>query len=683
MLINKLKQYPKQSQGGNYLSPSGTTSNTPAPTIQTNLYTSGGEYQLPDGTEYIGAYHIHPTEGAMVGATHVRSSHAKLTAMSGVMSQGGNVNITNLLPNSEYEKYITSGSTYKSNLTYVNSRNQKGNIELVESASNSMLIFEPISNNFTNRSIVSAIDTQFQFFKFPAQVSTTLNDLSFDENLLDIDVQQGILNDPYQGKLIRNKNNKSAGLFLVQGTVKRKFDIRADSIWALKNGLPPFSNINNDIPGKDPGEDNYFSTNAAGEPTGYYGNTFIDVNPGIFNGYTEGDPYNPSNAFAEGDIYGKVYVELSTSDSTFFDSTPTVFITMQGPNFGEITWNGISSAMFDPTNTTAVPGRFTEFDISELQDSYIGITSNMPQTAAVSQDNEGLNKIDGSRWISGGDTNLVTIIDDTFAFDTSDGYSYLSFVEEAFRDWVTGVGSWDITRITPGGSSHPRSYLDGIKSKSQSGQITTWAASGYDYWLPGSTTTELKNNSTGDFTPWYKLSLPLNTVTYQLFLDGQDITGFLRDSSNVPIGQDYSGNIINPVNGTAFQDPTVGVNDYNGLTLNIRDVFPNGLSVNSGQRMDIQINTNGSTSLSIYFIGLAREPDGSNIARDRLSVVPNSITFADPTVGNPAPAGGSSNVANKLKNAYWGVGARTYVQRLWNGTRWIHFGSNQLELNQL
>ena len=102
----------------------------------------------------------------------------------------------------EYEKYIVSGSTYKSNISQVNTRDQKGNIQLNESASNSLLIFEPVSNNFTNRSIVASIDTQFQFFKFPAQISTTVQDLEFDESLLDIDVQQGILNDPYQGKLI-------------------------------------------------------------------------------------------------------------------------------------------------------------------------------------------------------------------------------------------------------------------------------------------------------------------------------------------------------------------------------------------------------------------------------------------------------------------------------------------------
>ena len=40
-----------------------------------NLYTKGGEYRLPDGREYIGAYHIHPSDGPMVGAVHSKKPH--------------------------------------------------------------------------------------------------------------------------------------------------------------------------------------------------------------------------------------------------------------------------------------------------------------------------------------------------------------------------------------------------------------------------------------------------------------------------------------------------------------------------------------------------------------------------------------------------------------------------------
>lgn len=43
--------------------------------VQANLYTAGGEYQLLDGTEYIGDYHIHPDKGAMIGAQHNTEPH--------------------------------------------------------------------------------------------------------------------------------------------------------------------------------------------------------------------------------------------------------------------------------------------------------------------------------------------------------------------------------------------------------------------------------------------------------------------------------------------------------------------------------------------------------------------------------------------------------------------------------
>jgi len=51
-------------------------------TVQENLYTNGGEFQTPDGKEYIGPYHIHPEKGAMVGAVHVKKKHDLLFPLS-------------------------------------------------------------------------------------------------------------------------------------------------------------------------------------------------------------------------------------------------------------------------------------------------------------------------------------------------------------------------------------------------------------------------------------------------------------------------------------------------------------------------------------------------------------------------------------------------------------------------
>tara|TARA_R100001594_G_scaffold14637_3_gene31167 strand:- start:4588 stop:4863 length:276 start_codon:yes stop_codon:yes gene_type:complete len=47
--------------------------------VRTEQYTSGGEFKLPDGTNYVGAYHVHVTRGAMVGAYHKDTPHDRLT----------------------------------------------------------------------------------------------------------------------------------------------------------------------------------------------------------------------------------------------------------------------------------------------------------------------------------------------------------------------------------------------------------------------------------------------------------------------------------------------------------------------------------------------------------------------------------------------------------------------------
>tara|TARA_R100000808_G_C2117551_1_gene129740 strand:- start:35 stop:289 length:255 start_codon:yes stop_codon:yes gene_type:complete len=50
--------------------------------VRTELYTSGGEFALPDGTTYIGAYHIHDIQGPMTGAFHKETPHDSLTPLN-------------------------------------------------------------------------------------------------------------------------------------------------------------------------------------------------------------------------------------------------------------------------------------------------------------------------------------------------------------------------------------------------------------------------------------------------------------------------------------------------------------------------------------------------------------------------------------------------------------------------
>ena len=55
--------------------------------VRESLYTSGNEYTLPNGEIYVGAYHIHPTGGAMVGPKHTSAPHAKLTKLPPLKAQ--------------------------------------------------------------------------------------------------------------------------------------------------------------------------------------------------------------------------------------------------------------------------------------------------------------------------------------------------------------------------------------------------------------------------------------------------------------------------------------------------------------------------------------------------------------------------------------------------------------------
>ena len=52
-----------------------------------NLFTDGSEFKLPNGRRYRGYYHVHPTEGAMVGAVHVDRFHESLTPVNRLVKE--------------------------------------------------------------------------------------------------------------------------------------------------------------------------------------------------------------------------------------------------------------------------------------------------------------------------------------------------------------------------------------------------------------------------------------------------------------------------------------------------------------------------------------------------------------------------------------------------------------------
>lgn len=67
--------------------------------------------------------------------------------------------------------YDQNGITAISNNVNVVPRDEAGNIVLQEAQENPLLIIEPISIKITNQSMLRVLDTQFNYFKFPAKIN--------------------------------------------------------------------------------------------------------------------------------------------------------------------------------------------------------------------------------------------------------------------------------------------------------------------------------------------------------------------------------------------------------------------------------------------------------------------------------------------------------------------------------
>ncbi len=597
MLIQKLKLYPRISQGGSY-APGPQGINAPANTVQTAV---SGQFTLSTtGADYIGPYHIMANGDYMTGAIHDRGSiklipitSGNQTTVVGTALVGRSNNTTPVTSNSiqpqpyvpsltelaEYEKYRISGSLYKSNISFVNSRDAKGNISLRENENNELLVIENISNNFTNRSIVSAIDTQFRYFKFPAQISTTVDNIEFDESILDIDIDAAINNDPYSGKLIKPSTGTTNRNY-VQAGKKRLFLIVADSTWALKNNLPPFANIAGTIVGKDEGENNF---------SGYNEVTVTTVPISVFDGYITGDNYTPDDAFLEGNVYGKI----SFKTSIYNNGDPTTIpagknLTINGPKFGRMEYDGIREKLGML--------RYAEFVASEFSaaNSYIGISiSNFNNTTSdlsnynIISDNDpfGPYRSDGTV------ATAASLVKDVII---NEGVVPVA-VGERLKFDTTGTFVSPQEYISTGAAVYRYTVLSGSEdsySISNLGQMAGTYANTY----VGMNGESLAATGDGKYI-WYKVTLNITKTgtKYRLLHDGTNITNQLRDR-------------YNNKSGTSSVDllcPEKPGDNYRGWALNITDIFPNRFTPNTGEQFEIQFLNNQSTSfpLDVYFIG--------------------------------------------------------------------------------
>lgn len=93
--------------------------------------------------------------------------------------------------NAQYQKL---GITYVSNISTVNVRDEAGNILFKDGETNQPVIIEPITTRITTASVLKILDTQFNYFKFPARTSIVDDtlDLNLDLNL-DLDLEDSII----------------------------------------------------------------------------------------------------------------------------------------------------------------------------------------------------------------------------------------------------------------------------------------------------------------------------------------------------------------------------------------------------------------------------------------------------------------------------------------------------------
>ena len=111
----------------------------------------------------------------------------------------------------QFVKYQENGLNYRSNDDNINVRNNRGILQLNEdNENNPLLIIEPSSNNILNKSILKVIDTQFNYFKFPATtriIDTDEEDINLDIDLT-IDESEPEADDPIYARYKPSENRK-------------------------------------------------------------------------------------------------------------------------------------------------------------------------------------------------------------------------------------------------------------------------------------------------------------------------------------------------------------------------------------------------------------------------------------------------------------------------------------------
>jgi len=216
MLINRLKLYPNQSQRTYGAAPAtaapiatavdgintgpastgsnaGLNSNTPnpgAPPTVPNASSNNNQINNSiQGNPGIQLQNSNTARQPSSGTTGTSNAAAPILLPPQFIPTGSIVSNAYppqppFIPTNIQQEYIANGLTFISNNPLVNKRNTAGNLLFEENSQNNENIYiESIIETYTNKSFIEAVDTQFNYFKFPAiiGVDSTL-DLTFNAN---------------------------------------------------------------------------------------------------------------------------------------------------------------------------------------------------------------------------------------------------------------------------------------------------------------------------------------------------------------------------------------------------------------------------------------------------------------------------------------------------------------------
>ena len=120
------------------------------------------------------------------------------------MADTYNTNNIDPITGAQQAQYQVNGLNYISDNDDIIPRDDAGNIILTESGSdNPLLIINPVAEQITTKSILRALDTAFQYYKFPVSIIATTSSVDLD---LDLNIDLAVDIDPIYARYRPSRN---------------------------------------------------------------------------------------------------------------------------------------------------------------------------------------------------------------------------------------------------------------------------------------------------------------------------------------------------------------------------------------------------------------------------------------------------------------------------------------------